>query len=219
MGRTIKITESQLRKLISESIEKYLHAGSDVSTVVSNPFSLLPVYRAALFEAAFMLLGYERFAIDGEIGGKDIMDFPWDDAHDIIDWAVKNKGLDSKYLGKVSQQYSGMSEDAFKHYTNAVNSGKEFWFTKEELSEIFSKLPPLLQKELIKDMVNVGRIQKIYDTVSQMAAMNGGENMEKFFDTLKPLLKGRKWNRQTFQEPVKQALRASNMLPTYKYKK
>ena len=87
--------------------------------------------------------------------------------------------------------------------------------TKEELAEIFSKLPQNLQKILVKDMLNAGRIQKINDTVAKMAAMNGGENMEKFFEALKPLLNGQKWNRQTFKEPVKQAMRISNMLPQH----
>ena len=43
--------------------------------------------------------------------------------------------------------------------------------------------------------------------------MNGGENMAQFFNALKPLLKGQKWDRQTFKEPVKQAMQISNMLP------
>ena len=85
--------------------------------------------------------------------------------------------------------------------------------TQEELSEIFSKLPQNLQKILVKDMLNASRIQKIYDTVAQISSMNGGENMAQFFNALKPLLKGQKWDRQTFKEPVKQAMQISNMLP------
>lgn len=211
--QTVKITESRLRRFIKESIEKYLRGMRDINNIVTDKFSLPPVYRAALFEAAFILLGYERFAVDGEIAFNDFMDDPWNDAYDILDWAVKNKGLNPKYLGKVSKQHSGVSDEAFNAYFNAVNCGKEFWFTKEELAEIFSKLPQNLQKILVKDMLNAGRIQKINDTVAQMAAMNGGENMEKFFEALKPLLNGQKWNRQTFKEPVKQAMQISNMLP------
>ena len=209
----IKISQTRLKKIIKESIEKYLHGMHDINNVVSDKFLLHPVYRAALFEAAFILLGYERFAVDGEIAFNDMMDDPWNDAYDILDWAVKNKGLNPKYLGKVSKQHSGVSDEAFNAYFNAVNCGKEFWFTKEELAEIFSKLPQILQKILVKDMLNVGRIQKIYDTVSQISSMNGGENMEKFFEILTPLLKKQKWNRCTFHEPVEQALKASNILP------
>lgn len=213
MTKTIKISKTHLKNIIKESIEKYLHGMRDVNNIVTDKFSLSPVYRAALFEAAFILLGYERFAVDGELGFNDMMDDPWNDAYDILDWAIKNKGLDPKYLGKVSQKHSGLSDEAFNAYFNAVNCGKEFWFTKEELADIFSKLPQNLQKILVQDMLNAGRIQKINDTVAQISSMNGGENMEKFFEALKPLLSGQKWNRKTFHEPVKRAMQISNMLP------
>ena len=208
MKQTIKINKNTLTQIISESIEKYLHANSDVSSIVSNHFSLPPAYRTALFEAAFQFLGYERFAIDGEIGG----DEPWDDTYSIINWAVNNKGLDKHYLGKVSEQYSNMSHEAFQAYSNAVQCGKEFWFTKEELAEILKILPQQLKVNLMKDMLNVGRIQKIYDTVNYMATLNGGKNLEEFIDLMREKMKGQKWNRKTLYEPVKEVLTNVYML-------
>ena len=216
MGQKIKISERKLKNVVKESIEKYFHAGGNLSNILTNQFSIAQMYRTALFEAAFIMLGYERFAIDGEITFGDIMDNPWDDAYAIIDWAIKNKGLDKKYLGRISQRFSGMSDEQYHQYIQQIQSGKDFWFTKEELSEILSKLPSHLGKALIQDMLNVGRVQKIYDTVQYLTQLNGGENMEIFFDELTKLTKGKKWNRQSFLELVKQALAVSNMLPSNK---
>ena len=134
----ITLNESKLRQIIKESIEKYLHGGSDVSTIVSNQFSLSPAYRRAMFEAAFIILGYERFAIDGEISGKGLMDDPWDDAYSILCWAVENNGLDERYVGKISQGWSDMNDQEFREYANQVQCGKAFWFTKEELADVLN---------------------------------------------------------------------------------
>ena len=62
-------------------------------------FGLAPTI---LEEAAFQLLGYERFAI-ASMGNKNIMPNPWDDLFNTLKWAVDNKGLNPDYLRRVSK--------------------------------------------------------------------------------------------------------------------
>lgn len=157
-------------------------------------------------EVAFKMLGYPRFAINGEISFNDTMDNPWDDAYSVIEWAVNNKGLDSRYLGRVSNQHSQMSDDEFKQYTKQVNAGKQYWFTRDELNDIFSKLPPNLRKQLTQDMINVSRIDDVNREIYRLTAMNDGKNMSEFQEIILQLMKGKKWNRANLQEPINIAL-------------
>lgn len=178
-------------------------------------FKLSPVLLSTIYEAAFQLLGFERFAINGEIVmDNSIMDNPWDDAYQILKWAIDNKGLNKKYLSKISNKYSNMSEDQFHEYIERVQSGKEFWFTKEELKDIFSHLPHNLQKELIKDMVNVSRINAINNTVEQLKQLNNGETLEQFVNVMREYLKQNPDKRKikNLKEPVHQAMQSCNML-------
>jgi len=215
----MKISEKELRSIISEAIERYIgqldtnDSAFDLGLGIMGNFKLSPRLMSAIYEAAFQILGYERFAINGEIvADNSVMDNPWDDAYSILEWAIQNKGLDEGYLGRVSQQYSGLSDEAFKQYTQEIQSGKQFWFSKEELSDIFSKLPDTLRKELIKDMVNVGRIQKIQDTIEYMKTLNGGQNLQAFIDTMRNEIRGKKCKLSMLHEPVKQALSTTYML-------
>ena len=66
---------------------------------VDMHFGLAPTI---LEEAAFQLLGYERFAIAG-MGDKNIMPNPWDDLFNTLKWAIDNKGLNPDYLRRVSK--------------------------------------------------------------------------------------------------------------------
>lgn len=178
-------------------------------------FKLSPVLLSTIYEAAFQLLGFERFAINGEIVmDNSIMDNPWDDAYQILKWAIDNKGLNKNYLSKISNRYSNMSEDQFHGYIERVQSGREFWFTKEELKDIFSHLPHNLQKELIKDMVNVSRINAINNTVEQLKQLNNGETLEQFINMMKTYLKDNPDKRKikNLKEPVTQAMQSCNML-------
>ena len=215
----MKVSEKELRKIISEAIERYIgqvdtnDSAFDIGLGIMGNFKISPRLMSAIYEAAFQILGYERFAINGEIvGDNSVMDNPWDDAYSILEWAIQNKDLDEKYLGRVSQQYSGLSDDAFKQYTQEIQSGRKFWFSKEELSDIFSKLPDVLRKELIKDMVNVGRIQKIQDTIDQLRTLNGGKNLQAFIDMMRNEIRGKKCTLSMLHEPVKQALTTTYML-------
>lgn len=215
----MKISEKELRSIISEAIERYIgqldtnDSAFDLGLGIMGNFKLSPRLMSAIYEAAFQILGYERFAINGEIvADNSVMDNPWDDAYSILEWAIQNKGLDEGYLGRVSQQYSGLSDEAFKQYAQEIQSGKQFWFSKEELSDIFSKLPDTLRKELIKDMVNVGRIQKIQDTIEYMKTLNGGQNLQAFIDTMRNEIRGKKCKLSMLHEPVKQALSTTYML-------
>ena len=66
---------------------------------VDMHFGLAP---SLLGEAAFQLLGYERFAIAG-MGDKNVMPNPWDDLFNTLKWAIDNKGLNPDYLKRVSK--------------------------------------------------------------------------------------------------------------------
>ena len=178
-------------------------------------FKLSPALQSAIYEAAFQLLGFERFAINGEIAfNSQIMDNPWDDAYSVIKWGIENKGLNPKYLSKLSSQHSSLSDDQFNNYVNNVQAGNQFWFTKEELTDIFSHLPHNLQKELIKDMVNVSRINAINNIVEQLKQLNNGETLEQFVNIMREYLKQNPDKRKlkNLKEPVTQAMQSCNML-------
>lgn len=179
-------------------------------------FRLSPQLWSCVYEAAFQLLGFERFGINGEIiYDNKVMDNPWDDAYAILDWAVKHKGLDKKYLGRVSSLYSGMSDEQFKQYCEQVQNGKRFLFSREELAEIIKYLPDKLRGELVKDMVNVGRIGKVQEMVEYLKNYNGGENLEEFIQIMKQKYRNGEIQRGSIgnlSEPVRQAMVSSRMI-------
>lgn len=178
-------------------------------------FKLSPILQSAIYEAAFQLLGFERFAINGEIiFDNSIMDNPWDDAYQVIKWGIDNKGLNPKYLSKVSSQYSNLSDEEFHNYVESVQSGNEFLFTKEELTDIFSHLPHNLQKELIKDIINISRINAVNDTVERLKHIDDGNTLEQFINIMREYLKQNPDKRKikSLKEPVHQAMISSNML-------
>ena len=97
----MKVSEKELRKIISEAIEKYIgqvdtnDSAFDIGLGIMGNFKISPRLMSAIYEAAFQILGYERFAINGEIvGDNSVMDNPWDDAYSILEWAIQNKDLD-----------------------------------------------------------------------------------------------------------------------------
>jgi len=206
---------------INEGIDKYQSGdvanknAHDIGLGQFGLFKLSPAIMSCIYEAAFQLLGYERFAIDGEmVMDNSVMDNPWDDAYHILKWAIDNKGLDKKYLGRVSSLYSDMDDNQFHNYIKQVENGKIFWFSKEELSEIFRVLPDALRKHLVQDMLNVGRTGKIRATVEQLKQMNGGENLERFIEIIRRELKSGNVKRgiANFKEPVRQAMQTTLML-------
>ena len=209
------------KDVVNEEIDKYQSGEAanknahDIGLGQFGLFKLSPAILSCIYEAAFQLLGYERFAIDGEmVMDNRVMDNPWDDAYHILKWAIDNKGLDEKYLGRVSSLYSDMDDNQFHNYIKQIESGKIFWFSKEELSEIFRVLPDALRKHLVQDMLNVGRTGKIRATVEQLKQMNGGENLERFIEIIRRELKSGNVKRgiANFKEPVRQAMQTTLML-------
>ena len=211
-----------LKKIpVNEEIDKY-NSGvvasdtHDIGIGQFGIFKLSPALMSCVYEAAFQLLGYERFAIDGEIVlDNSIMDNPWDDAYHILKWGIDNKGLDKKYLGRVSSIYSGMGDDQFYDYVKNIESGKTFWFNKNELNEIFKVLPDKLRNRLVNDMLNVGRSGKVKKMVEYLKAYNGGQNLEEFIQIMRDKFKNGEIKRGgigNYKEPVKVAMEASRML-------
>ena len=200
------------------NVEMFGHTNKELDSGVGKfgIFKLSPALMSCIYEAAFQLLGYERFAIDGEIVyDNQIMDNPWDDAYSIIKWAIDNKGLDEKYLGRVSSQYSDMDDNQFRNYIKQIENGKIFWFSREELSDIFRVLPDALRKHLVQDMLNVGRTGKIRATVEQLKQLNGGENLDRFIEIIKQELKSGNVKRGSIanlKEPVRLAMQTTLML-------
>ena len=210
------------KNVVNEEIEKYQSGyvannnAHDIGIGKFGMFKLSPAIMSCIYEAAFQLLGFERFAIEGEMAlDNKVMDNPWDDAYHVLKWAIDNKGLDNKYLGRVSSQYSGMNNSQFHSYTKQIESGKRFWFTKEELTEIFKVLPEGLRKELAKDMINVSRIGKIKEVIEYLKNLNGGKNLEDFISIIRKELQNgniKRGNIANFKEPVKQAMQTSSMI-------
>lgn len=224
--KNITLTESQFKYIIKEILT--IKDNTDINKIDPNKSKIDSImqdknhpnyntikrviypfgskFMPVVTEVAFKMLGYSRFAINGEISFNKMMDNPWDDAYSIIEWGVNHNGLDSKYLGRVSSQYSKMSDDEFKQYTEQVNSGKRYWFTRGELNDIFSKLPTNLRKQLVQDMINVSRIDDVNREIYRLTAMNDGENMSEFQEIILQLMQGKKWNRENLQEPINIAL-------------
>jgi hypothetical protein len=156
-----------------------------------------------LEEAAFQLLGFERFDIQG------VWDNPWDNIYHMLKWAIENKGLNASYLNRLSDS----------DFTRKVTEGDERLFSSEELREISSVLPYKLKEELYRNMVNISRISTVNDTVNHILVMNDGDNAEKFMNIVRMRLSqlkanGSKFNRNMMHSIVKDALQKINLLPS-----
>lgn len=156
-----------------------------------------------LEEAAFQLLGFERFDIQG------VWDNPWDNTYHILKWAIENKGLNAEYLNRLSDS----------DFTRKVMAGDERLFSSEELREISSVLPYNLKKELYRNMVNISRISVVNDTVNHILAMNDGDNAAQFMNIVRMRLNqlkanGIKFKKGMMHDIVKDALQNVNLLPS-----
>ena len=156
-------------------------------------FGLAPTL---LEEAAFQLLGYERFAIAG-MGDKNIMPNPWDDLFNTLKWAVDNKGLNPDYLKRVSKYDFSLpenekgerpqhtSDDEWEHYVKQVNSNERRIFSSEELREIAAILPDTLKLDLFNDLVNISRIADVHAVVNHILVQNDGDDAVRFVNAVK----------------------------------
>ena len=149
-----------------------------------------------LEEAAFQLLGYERFAIAG-MGDKNIMPSPWDDLFNTLKWAIDNKGLNPDYLRRVSkydfsvpenengERPQHTSDDEWEHYVKQVNSNERRIFSSEELREIAAILPDTLKLDLFNDLVNISRIADVHAVVNHILVQNDGDDAVRFVNAVK----------------------------------
>ena len=230
MKTVIRLTESDLYKLVRETVDSVLNypvydtakrkeiAVRDKDRIMqlahndeykNHPnrkmfssgrlFGSLSTY---LEEAAFQLLGFERFDIQG------VWDNPWDNLHHILEWGVENKGLNQSYVNRLSNS----------EFTRKVMEGEERLFTSEELRDISSVLSNSSRQELYRNMVNISRIGTVNDTINHILVMNDGENAAQFMNIVrmyKDQLKasGKKLNKNTIHDIVKYALQKINLLP------
>jgi len=160
---------------------------------VDMHFGLAPTI---LEEAAFLLLGYERFAIAG-MGDKNIMPNPWDDLFNTLKWAIDNKGLNPDYLRRVSkydfsvpenengERPQHTSDDEWEHYVKQVNSNEQRIFSSEELREIAAILPDTLKLDLFNDLVNISRIADVHAVVNHILVQNDGDDAVRFVNAVK----------------------------------
>lgn len=160
---------------------------------VDMHFGLAPTI---LEEAAFQLLGYERFAIAG-MGDKNIMPNPWDDLFNTLKWAIDNKGLNPDYLRRVSkydfsvpenkkgERPQHTSDDEWEHYVKQVNSNERRIFSSEELREIAAILPDTLKLDLFNDLVNISRIADVHAVVNHILVQNDGDGAVRFVNAVK----------------------------------
>jgi len=156
-------------------------------------FGLAP---SLLEEAAFQLLGYERFAIAG-MGDKNIMPNPWDDLFNTLKWAIDNKGLNPDYLKRVSkydfsvpenekgERPQHTSDDEWEHYVKQVNSNERRIFSSEELREIAAVLPDAFKLDLLNDLVNISRIAEVRAVVNHILVQNDGDDAVLFVNAVK----------------------------------
>lgn len=156
-------------------------------------FGLAPTI---LEEAAFQLLGYERFAIAG-MEDKNIMPNPWDDLFNTLKWAIDNKGLNPDYLKRVSKYDFSLpenekgerpqhtSDDEWEHYVKQVNSNERRIFSSEELREIAAILPDTLKLDLFNDLVNISRIADVHAVVNHILVQNDGDDAVRFVNAVK----------------------------------
>ena len=156
-------------------------------------FGLAPTI---LEEAAFQLLGYERFAI-ASMGNKNIMPNPWDDLFNTLKWAVDNKGLNPDYLRRVSkydfsvpenengERSQHTSDKEWEHYVNQVNRNERRIFSSEELREIAAVLPDAFKLDLLNDLVNISRIAEVRAVVNHILVQNDGDDAVRFVNAVK----------------------------------
>ena len=156
-------------------------------------FGLAP---SLLEEAAFQLLGYERFAIAG-MGDKNIMPNPWDDLFNTLKWAIDNKGLNPDYLKRVSkydlsvpenengERPQHTSDKEWEHYVNQVNRNERRIFSSEELREIAAVLPDTFKLDLLNDLVNISRIAEVRAVVNHILVQNDGDDAVRFVNAVK----------------------------------
>ena len=160
---------------------------------VDMHFGLAPTL---LEEAAFQLLGYERFAIAG-MGDKNIMPNPWDDLFNTLKWAIDNKGLNPDYLRRVSkydfsvpenengERSQHTSDKEWEHYVNQVNRNERRIFSSEELREIAAVLPDAFKLDLLNDLVNISRIAEVRAVVNHILVQNDGDDAVRFVNAVK----------------------------------
>ena len=160
---------------------------------VDMHFGLAPTI---LEEAAFQLLGYERFAIAG-MGDKNIMPNPWDDLFNTLKWAIDNKGLNPDYLKRVSKYDFSLPENEngerpqhtsdkeWEHYVNQVNRNERRIFSSEELREIAAVLPDAFKLDLLNDLVNISRIAEVRAVVNHILVQNDGDDAVRFVNAVK----------------------------------
>ena len=156
-------------------------------------FGLAP---SLLEEAAFQLLGYERFAIAG-MGDKNVMPNPWDDLFNTLKWAIDNKGLNPDYLKRVSKYDFSLPENEngerpqhtsdkeWEHYVNQVNRNERRIFSSEELREIAAVLPDAFKLDLLNDLVNISRIAEVRAVVNYILVQNDGDDAVRFVNAVK----------------------------------
>ena len=156
-------------------------------------FGLAPTI---LEEAAFQLLGYERFAI-ASMGDKNIMPNPWDDLFNTLKWAVDNKGLNPDYLRRVSkydfsvpenengERSQHTSDKEWEHYVNQVNRNERRIFSSEELREIAAVMPDAFKLDLLNDLVNISRIAEVRAVVNHILVQNDGDDAVRFVNAVK----------------------------------
>jgi len=160
---------------------------------VDMHFGLAPTI---LEEAAFQLLGYERFAIAG-MGDKNVMPNPWDDLFNTLKWAIDNKGLNPDYLKRVSkydfsfqenengERPQHTSEKEWEHYVNQVNRNERRIFSSEELREIAAVLPDAFKLDLLNDLVNISRIAEVRAVVNHILVQNDGDDAVRFVNAVR----------------------------------
>ena len=160
---------------------------------VDMHFGLAPTL---LEEAAFQLLGYERFAIAG-MGDKNVMPNPWDDLFNTLKWAIDNKGLNPDYLKRVSKYDFSLPENEngerpqhtsdkeWEHYVNQVNRNERRIFSSEELREIAAVLPDAFKLDLLNDLVNISRIAEVRAVVNHILVQNDGDDAVRFVNAVK----------------------------------
>ena len=160
---------------------------------VDMHFGLAPSF---LEEAAFQLLGYERFAIAG-MGDKNVMPNPWDNLFNTLKWAIDNKGLNPDYLKRVSKYDFSLPENEkgerpqhtsdkeWEHYVNQVNRNERRIFSSEELREIAAVLPDAFKLDLLNDLVNISRIAEVRAVVNYILVQNDGDDAVRFVNAVK----------------------------------
>lgn len=154
------------------------------------------IAQPVLEEAAFQLLGYERFSITG-MGDKNIMPNPWDDLFNTLKWAIENKRLNPNYLKRVSKYDFSLPEDEngerpqhisdkeWEYYVNQVNRNEKRIFSSEELREIAAVLPDAFKLDLLNDLVNISRIADVRAVVNHILVQNDGDDAVRFVNAVK----------------------------------